>query len=132
MITAFIAHLEAELIVTGGFKTVAHAWEVEPFDLPENVDLPAALSFIAEETSDESNADNLVKQRNTRQVWVYTICPFSDLEAMRERVFNAALGWQYTDSWAAMEHSRGQVRKISGDKIWWLDIFSTWHTVSQQ
>lgn len=132
MIEFFISHLETELVVPGGFETVAHAWDVEPFDEVENVDLPAALAFSGQESSDPSNADNRVKQRNNHEIWVYTIASIQDLDQMRNRLFDAALGWQYGGTWDALQHSRGQVRKISGNRIWWLDIFTTWHVISQQ
>lgn len=132
MITDFVTHLESELVIVDGYQTVAHSWDVEPFDDVDNVDLPAALVFSGSESSVESNADNLVKQRNNHEIFVYTVAAFADLDDMRTRLFNAALGWQYTESWDALQHSRGQVRKISGNRIWWLDVFTTWRTISQQ
>lgn len=132
MITEFIAHLGTELIVVDGYVTVAHAWDVEPFNAPEQVDLPAALVFRGTDSSEDSSADNRTRQRTTTEVYVYTVCAHADLEDLRTRLFNAALGWQASAEWSEMEHSRGQVTKLSGDKIWWLDVFQTWRINSQQ
>lgn len=126
MINDFITHLTTELVIVNGYQTVAHAWDVEPFDAPDRADLPAALAFIGRDNSEPSGADNLVRQRRTVEVWVYTVCAHADLDAMRDRLFDAALGWQAAFEWDSLQHERGEVRKISGDYIWWLDVFTTW------
>lgn len=132
MINQFITHLSTELIVANGFTRVDHAWDIEPFEDIEETDLPAALAFIGSDSSDASNADNLVKQRTESEVWVYTICDTSELDDLRGRLFDAALGWQPSQEYGALQHSRGQVRKISGTKIWWLDVFTIWRINSEQ
>lgn len=132
MINELITHLSDELIVTDGYKRVAHAWTTQPNDHIEAADLPAALVFLGREPSDESNADNCVMQRSNREVWIYTVCDTSQLDAMRDRLFAAALGWQASPTWDALQHDRGEVRDISGNRIWWLDVFRTWRMIQQQ
>ena len=131
MITDLITHLQTELIVTDGYAKVAHAWTTQPNDEISTADLPAALVFTGRDSSDESNADNRVDQRTNREVWIYTVCNTDDLDDLRQRLFDAALGWQADGSWDALQHERGEVRDISGHRIWWLDVFRTWRMNSQ-
>lgn len=131
MIDSLITHLESELVIVDGYQTVAHSWEIEPFADYDRVDLPALLAFIGRDNSEPSSADNLVRQKRNVEIWMYTICPHTDLDAMRGRLFNAALGWQYTFDWDALQHERGETRKISGNLIWWLDVFTTWRQQTQ-
>ena len=129
MINQFIQRLETEL---GDFKRVDHAWDVEPFKDVDAADMPIALAFVASDSSEESNADSCgVKQRMTRELWVYTVCATDELEDRRAELFDAALGWQAGPEWYPLQHRRGETRQIRGNYIWWLDVFATWRTIRQ-
>lgn len=131
MITDFIAHLNTEIVTGGSYETARHSWDTEPFDVSEDSNTPACLVFMGRELSDASNADNRVDQRSNREVWVYTIAPHADLDSLRAELFSASQGYQAAPIWHPMEHERGEVRKISGSLIWWLDVFTTWRMNEQ-
>ena len=128
MITQFISHLKTQL---SNYNRVDDAWDVEPFQDVDASDMPIALAFLASETSQESNADNRVRQRADRELWVYTICPADQIEARRNELLAAALGWQAAPNWDALQHRRGEIRKLAGEYIWWLDVFATWRLISE-
>lgn len=128
MITDFIQHLSASL---PSYRRVDHAWDVEPFQDVDAGDMPIALAFMASESSQESNADSRVRQRADRELWVYTICSTDQIESCRDELLAAALGWQAAPGWDALQHRRGEIRKLAGSYIWWLDVFSTWRLISE-
>lgn len=128
MINDFITHLGSNLV---NYNRVDHAWDVEPFQDVDASDMPIALAFLASESSQESNADNRVRQRADRELWVYTICSADQIEARRDELLAAALGWQLSANWDALQHRRGEIRKLAGEYIWWLDVFATWRLISE-
>lgn len=131
MINDFITHLQTQLVTGGDYDTVRHSWDIEPFDVSAGSNTPAGLVFMGREVSSESNADNRVDQRTNREVWVYTICEHADLDSLRAQLFAAALGYQAAAIWNPLEHERGEVRKLSGNLVWWLDVFQTWRMNEQ-
>ena len=129
MINDFIAHLTSTL---SNYKRIQHAWDTNPFEDVDAADMPICLAFVGSEDSERSNQDSCrTRQVNNRTLVVFTICKSDQLDARRDELLAAALGWQADEKWYPLQHSSGETRKLNGDYIWWVDTFTTWRTISQ-
>lgn len=122
MISETVTRLQAEL---ANFTTVDHAWNLEPVDDVQAA-IPACWAFRGEDDSEPSlDSTACVTQLSTIQMHVFTVCDWQDLDARRDELMTALIGWEPTADLAPFEHHRGETAKIKGSTVWWLDIFIT-------
>lgn len=118
MITQLIARLTA---AGTNYNSIQHAWTLDAIDNLNNP-MPMAL-FVPGPLQTEAAASLPIRQRVTETVVVMTICPWSDLDSLRNQLYSALLGYQHAPQYTELEHKQGEVSRINGSIVQWMDMF---------
>lgn len=127
MIPTLLTHLTSN---TAGFTTIEHVRKLQPQD-GKLENLPALFVVRDKSASNPSRCGTGVSQQNTRIISVYLVCNYELLETLEQELFNAALGWQLSSSWSALEHVEDEPISINGEIVWQLYQFTSWRTIKQ-
>lgn len=119
MIADLITRLEA---AGTDYETVQHAWSLDAIDAV-NATMPMAVLFPGPIKAEPSGSLP-IRQMITEQVMVLTICDWAELDALRNQLYGALLGYQHTSGYTELEHVSGEVGRINGSVVQWMDMFA--------
>lgn len=106
------------------YSTVAKAWTTEPIE-DFGVETPACLYYLAGIQSEPSPYDAQDHQPGDRTIGLLIVCDADDFETRWKEVNTALAGFQPTSgTYESFEHVNGDLLSISGDLIWWRDIYA--------
>lgn len=118
MIAQLIARLEA---AGTDYDTIQHAWSL---DVVDNLNTPMPMAIlIPGPAQTEPSASLPIRQRVTETVVVMTICPWNELDALRSQLYSALLGYEHAQEYTELEHRNGEVSRINGSVVQWMDMF---------
>lgn len=119
MITQLITRLQA---AGTDYQTVAHAWTLDTIDQIRD---PAPLALLVPGPLNTEPAASLpIRQRTTETVVVVTICPWVDLDTLRNQLYGALIGYQHAPEYTELEHRQGEIQRINGNYVHWMDAFA--------
>ena len=118
MIAELITRLQAADV---GYETIQHAWTLDALDAI-NETMPLAL-FVPGPADAEASQSLPIRQRVTETVVVVTICPWAELDALRSGLYGALLGYQHGSAYTELEYRQGEVNRIGGSIVQWMDMF---------
>jgi hypothetical protein len=127
-----IAELIDRLEAAGSdYETIDHAWSLDETLDQIREPMPVAL-FIPGPVDTEPSPSLPIRQRSTESIVVITICNWEDLEGLRNQLTGAMLGYQHAPGYTDLEHKKGEVRRIAGQVVQWMDLFtaSRWITAA--
>jgi len=104
------------------YKTISHAWSLDAIDAI-NGDMPMAL-FIPGAIHAEPSESLPIRQRLAESVVVVTLCDWRQLDTLRNQLYGAMLGYQHAPSYAELELRQGEVNRINGSVVQWMDMFT--------
>lgn len=104
------------------YVTIDHAWTLEPESVRSD-DLPYAF-FVPGMAQSDPSESLPIRQRVTEHVVVLTICRWTALDALRNQLYGALLGYQHAPEYTELEYSQGEISRIAGDVVHWLDMFT--------
>lgn len=116
-----IDHLKAEVLLA---CDVQHAYSMQPTeDLSE--DTPMLYVYPAGEQSEDSDYDGVVIQQSEGSIAVLVVARMSALDAVRDQLLKALIGYQDTAAFSGMVHREGKPLDVRSGYIWWRDVFAT-------
>lgn len=118
MIAALITRLGA---AGSAYTTIQHAWTLDAID-SINTPMPMAL-FIPGPIQSEASGSLPIRQMLTETIVVMTICPWAELDDLRNQLYGALLGYQHNTGYTELEHRQGEVNRINGSVVQWMDMF---------
>lgn len=106
------------------FVTIDHALSMEPIDNLE-VGTPALFLFEGEGKGLDSDGDSCVEQVEVRSVIAFIVCPWVDLETLRDQEKNVIRGYQFKPAQTPLKLASSQTVSIKGEYIWRKDTYTT-------
>lgn len=105
-----------------GYNHIQHAWTLDMLDQLDEP-MPIAL-FVPGPIRSEPSESLPLRQRVTENVAVMTICAWQDLDTLRSQLYGALIGYQHAPEYTELEHVSGEVNRINGTVVQWMDMFS--------
>lgn len=129
MITALLQHIGTAKPV---FTSREHAWDTRPVEVSRDA-LPLLYAYMGDESVANDGTDLTVSHRLGVTVHIYIVCKIEDLEARKDDLRTAVIGWNpgAADGWDDMHLSSGKVLDLKGGIVWWEDIYTSWRTLRQ-
>lgn len=107
------------------FEMTGHAWFSDALDDLEG-QMPACLVYQSGDLSLTADSELFITtQRVAVNYGVWVVVQRSELKTMRASLRKCLLGWQPTDTHNPMVYLSGKAENISGDIIWWREIWQT-------
>lgn len=106
-----------------GYRTVEHAWTLDAIDQLRDP-MPYAI-FVPGPINSDPSPSLPIRQRSSETVLVVTICLWGELEGLRNQLYQTLLGYQHAPEYTELEHRQGEVQRINGSIVHWVDIFAT-------
>ena len=107
------------------FELCGHAWFSDALDDLEG-QMPACLIYQSGDQSLTAESELFITtQRVAVSYGVWVVAPRSKLKAVRASLRQTLLGWQPTDTHNPMSYVSGKAENISGEIIWWREIWQT-------
>jgi len=96
-----------------------------------NAETPALIVYHLGEDGEESDYDNLIKQKITSGYGIAILTTANDMEALRQAVQGKLLGYQQTPQHYEMQFARGAPLENEGGLRIWRDIYQDSYSIQQ-
>jgi len=96
-----------------------------------NAETPALLVYCVGEDGEESDYDNIIKQRINSAYGIAILTAGNDITALQAVVRNKLLGFQQTPQYFEMQFARGSPLESEGGLRIWREIYQDSHMIKQ-